>query len=782
MSTSVVKEEKKKRTLVLKSSSRATNVSGAHGVKQSFKHTNSVLFSTSRRSLTLGVGSKVLEKSTTQTPRPAVRVFDKENNDVTPLPLYQADPGAAQAKASRFLTEEMFAGSASDQTTTIGSFSQAHSRSGLWSSRISSSSTLGSVTEEIEDIFAKRDLPISFPVLKKKKDPVEECQTEEMLDEKKVVGLSETDTFSLLDIPSTSVSVDADDAKAVIESNNQYVELCRSKAGYDKYVDRWMETVHGALKNKHVQCDRVFLVDAAVTVTPWDMYDTFCGTKQEEAAVRPEPEKPAYVEAALDSSRAASRSLSVDSTVSTVSVSSSLRELEAIDSSGKTEADMQLIMMSEEFQHSLLVMERSILLNRFQPLLSAYRQLPVLQEPDSPERPEAEENIDGDTESAHRRPALQSLWVFSCELSRGRRISSMTWNKKYPDLLAVGYCESESGNQKPGLVCCWSLKNPTWPERIIHCDSPVTTLDFSASSPGQLAVGMHDGSIAIYNMQSQDTMSRFISTRECLNQHLGPVWQLKWTQQELSLTGDENEEALISVSADGRVSKWFVFNTGLDCIDLMKIKRIVNIKNKAGMSSAVKTTESVLSSLTPGLCFDFHPTDSSIYMIGTWEGLIHKCSCTNTQQYLDTYRKHYCPVNCITWSPLNPDVFLSCSSDWTIQLWKQDHTNPVLGFTCAQKAVRDIKWSPKWATVFGAINDGQLEIWDLNASLLDPVVVKPAAPGVTMTSLLFTPKSNCVVVGDSVGQVTVYQLENLKVGESNQVEVVEELLLSAASR
>lgn len=53
---------------------------------------------------------------------------------------------------------------------------------------------------------------------------------------------------------------------------------------------------------------------------------------------------------------------------------------------------------------------------------------------------------------------------------------------------------------------------------------------------------------------------------ECPNKHLGPVWQLKWTQQELSLTGDENVEALFSVAADGRISKWFVCNNGLDCI------------------------------------------------------------------------------------------------------------------------------------------------------------------------------------------------------------------------
>lgn len=49
------------------------------------------------------------------------------------------------------------------------------------------------------------------------------------------------------------------------ERNKQYTELCRNKAAYDKYVDRWMQTAHEALKNKHVQCDRVDLVDAGKT-------------------------------------------------------------------------------------------------------------------------------------------------------------------------------------------------------------------------------------------------------------------------------------------------------------------------------------------------------------------------------------------------------------------------------------------------------------------------------------------------------------------------------------
>lgn len=54
--------------------------------------------------------------------------------------------------------------------------------------------------------------------------------------------------------------------------------------------------------------------------------------------------------------------------------------------------------------------------------------------------------------------------------------------------------------------------------------------------------------------------------RDSPNRHLGPVWQLRWTQQEVSSTGEEKVEALLSVGADGRISKWFSFKDGLDCI------------------------------------------------------------------------------------------------------------------------------------------------------------------------------------------------------------------------
>ena len=66
------------------------------------------------------------------------------------------------------------------------------------------------------------------------------------------------------------------------------------------------------------------------------------------------------------------------------------------------------------------------------------------------------------------------------------------------------------------------------------------------------------------------------------------------------------------------------------------------------------------------------------YLVGTEEGQIHRCSCSYNEQYLDSYHGHTGPVNRISWSPFSQEVFLSCSGDWTMRLWHQDKTAPVL--------------------------------------------------------------------------------------------------------
>ncbi|KAJ7986317.1 hypothetical protein DPEC_G00338670, partial [Dallia pectoralis] len=200
--------------------------------------------------------------------------------------------------------------------------------------------------------------------------------------------------------------------------------------------------------------------------------------------------------------------MSVISSSTIVSTTSSRMEMEPLIVPSENEPDPELVLQSEEFQQHLFVMERIILENIYQPKLAAYRQLPTLDDPDGIPKSvpmvvsrAAESSLNEDGTPG---PALERLWSFGCELTAGRNISCMVWNKQNPDLLAVGYGQFAFKDQKPGLVCCWSLKNPSWPERIFPCESGVTSLDFSASNASVLAVGMHDGSIATYNVQSRE--------------------------------------------------------------------------------------------------------------------------------------------------------------------------------------------------------------------------------------------------------------------------------------
>lgn len=52
---------------------------------------------------------------------------------------------------------------------------------------------------------------------------------------------------------------------------------------------------------------------------------------------------------------------------------------------------------------------------------------------------------------------------------------------------------------------------------------------------------------------------------ESSNKHTGPVWQMRWVEQDRGATGDGKKERLICISADGRITEWFI-QKRLDCI------------------------------------------------------------------------------------------------------------------------------------------------------------------------------------------------------------------------
>ncbi|XP_068262518.1 dynein axonemal intermediate chain 4 isoform X3 [Nyctibius grandis] len=619
----------------------------------------------------------------------AVQVFDDEGKDVTPHPLFHSDPHTVVARQSKLLASSAYFGATGSislspfsmhQTpgvnASLGSLSRTYGSS---STSLSNASTTESIPDETLEPGSQQDTTVSLSGVQVRQEEVKEELTTDDLDRRVDIYLSETETIWILEMLPAVVSVESEAAGRVRERNRIYADICKTRPGNDRFVEKMMQTLNGAAKNKEVQCDKIIMEEKDPDVTS--------DTSGTAAAVK--------------------------------------KAKQGRHDKGKKEKEEQ----KEAF------VDPSI--------LSDLNKTP-------------EETVP---------PRLERLWSYICDLTNGHSVSSMAWSKLNPDLLAVGYGAFDFKEQKEGLACCWSLKNPMWPERIFRCEHGVTALDFSVASPNLLAVGMYDGSVAVYDVRSCKD-DALLDSSESSNKHTGPVWQLRWVEQDRDATEDSKKEILICISADGQVTEWLI-QKRLDCTDLMKIKRRESEKKKLPGRKERKC-EVLVSQQAAGMCFDFHPKDTNYYLVGTEEGHIHKCSCSCNEQFLETYRGHKGPVHKVTWHPFSTDVFLSCSADWSIILWRQDSQTPVLTFTSTTAFVHDVMWSPKSAFIFAAAKESRVEIWDLSVSIFYPVISCFASPQGKFTSVLFAKNTDCLLAGDSEGEVSVFELQNLPAPYSNK--------------
>lgn len=45
------------------------------------------------------------------------------------------------------------------------------------------------------------------------------------------------------------------------ERNKIYTDICKNRPGNDRFVEKTMQTINGAAKNKEVQCDKIIMED-----------------------------------------------------------------------------------------------------------------------------------------------------------------------------------------------------------------------------------------------------------------------------------------------------------------------------------------------------------------------------------------------------------------------------------------------------------------------------------------------------------------------------------------
>eukprot|EP00933_Yihiella_yeosuensis_P019531 TRINITY_DN15813_c0_g1_i1.p1 TRINITY_DN15813_c0_g1~~TRINITY_DN15813_c0_g1_i1.p1 ORF type:complete len:894 (-),score=152.93 TRINITY_DN15813_c0_g1_i1:346-3027(-) len=375
-------------------------------------------------------------------------------------------------------------------------------------------------------------------------------------------------------------------------------------------------------------------------------------------------------------------------------------------------------------------------------------------------------------EEGASKPYLQDLFCFDApQLTQGMTVTCAEWNRHNQDLLAVSYGDTAPVPSTPGgLVLFWSLKNPTYPERVIRTRHGVTALHFSSVHSNMVAAGTHDGSVMIWDLRKPSDVpvlrsGSSVSTHND-QKHTDIVWETRWVEQ-----GPDKQppELLVSVSSDGNVLQWSL-KKGLEQMPLMPLRRLAN--PHLGANSVYGHKEGRVFRTSSGFCVDFPRHDPSTYLVGTEDGLVHRCSTSYNEQYLDTYYGHSGPVYRVRCNPFMSHAFLTCSADWTMKLWTTKHIpghqpeTPLLTFQSTDlfDSVNDVIWAPHNSTSFAAaMDDGRIELWDLSEKPLDPIVVhypQVDKPQRRRTCVRFSPNSPVLVAGADNGSVDVMRMYN----------------------
>nr|KAF6484051.1 dynein axonemal intermediate chain 1 [Rousettus aegyptiacus] len=247
------------------------------------------------------------------------------------------------------------------------------------------------------------------------------------------------------------------------------------------------------------------------------------------------------------------------------------------------------------------------------------------------------------------------------------------------------------------------------------------------------------------NQNTYDDVAQGIqSTRICLQWDMAPV---KWQKDDM-----DNNLNFFSVSSDGRIVSWTLVKSELVHTDVIKLK--VESSSTEGLEGLQ------LHTMGCGTAFDFHKEIDYMFLVGTEEGKIYKCSKSYSSQFLDTYDAHNMAVDAVSWNPYHTKVFMSCSSDWTVKIWDHTIKTPMFIYDL-NSAVGDVAWAPYSSTVFAAVTtNGKTHVFDLSINKYEAICNQPvvAKKKNKITHVQFNPIHPIIIVGDDRGHVTCLKL------------------------
>lgn len=496
-------------------------------------------------------------------------------------------------------------------------------------------------------------------------------------------------------------------AQEALEAGEEDIEAEAPKTGKNQfnYSERAAQTFNNLLRARGVATEPPPVNQFTATVTQWDIYDAYMQdlrNQQQEEEIAKNAEKRKGSGGAGGSGGSA-------------------------DDGGQKKTKEDDMVHSQKMSNALKILERMVNQNADDDIFQDFKYWEDLSDP--------HRNGEG---------SLLPLWRFNTERTKRKQVTTLCWNPCYPDLFAVAYGSYDFMKQGSGIVCCFSLKNTTHPEYVFSTDSGVMCLDFHPHFHSLLAVGCYDGTVMVFDVRNKINRAIYSSSIRT-GKHTDPVWQVHWQEEDLA-----KELNFFSISSDGQVASWVMSKNELKMEPVMQLKLV---------SSARDDPEEVnLSGLAGGCCFDFNKHNEHLFIVGTEEGKIHKCSKAYSGQYLETYQGHHMAVYALKWNPFHPRVFISCSADWTVKIWDHNLPHPVSSFDLGN-AVGDVAWAPYSSTVFAAVtSDGKVHVFDLAENKHEPLCEQKVVKKSKLTHVSFNKRDPIIIVGDDKGVVNSLKL------------------------
>ncbi|XP_065186007.1 dynein intermediate chain 2, ciliary-like [Sycon ciliatum] len=382
---------------------------------------------------------------------------------------------------------------------------------------------------------------------------------------------------------------------------------------------------------------------------------------------------------------------------------------------------------------------------------------------------------------ATRRPArsVLHLWSVKGNYGFGIAVKSFCLCPRYSDMFVATYCSVDLIDKVgEGSVCLHTLKNPAFPDHVMDMASGVMSVDVHPKQCHMLCIGMLDGRVAVLDAR-RPSANAILCESPVLERHTDMVWQVRWQKDD-----PQRRLNFFSVSSDGFIAQWTVTK---DALARRNITPIMQLKDKAKIPIIPEPwmePEKQLN-LARGSCFDFIPTLDNVYLIGTEEGIIHKCSTLYQQNYIRLFQAHNFTIYAVRWNPFQPRVFATCGVDCCVKIWDDERPETPLFVFDLDDPVIDFCWASYSSTVFvaGTMN-GYAHVYDLDIDKYNPLCKQDVIPYSKnhLTKVHFVPsqmllirdlshllriecKTKVPIAGDDHGNIHTYKLSpNLRRG------------------